>query len=432
MLGLNTRALLFICCAAVCGTASAWTSTNGSNSAFGAGPAAILPDPMFEDNVLPLVLVADSGTSNGATAGYKATGLARPGSLGASSLAVSDGVDDYLVVNAIGTAAADFSDTGPFNNSADRRSSLAVIRFDFGLHDPLLALSSGDQTSSFASVDISEPGVPNSRFRVEYGTSFNPGNPNPRTPAINVTNNDAGRPNGIKSTVFGRGLWFYVLLFDTDVGETFPNFTAAVEADSHLSSFHQNGVAPDAFIRSSVYFSRPPISFASSGTIFDNYVYGDPLPIPDEGDFNFDGSVDHLDIDLLANEIKSTSGSIDEAIGGSPSSSFIFDINFDGLVNSDDTDYLVRDLIGTEYGDTNLDFKVDLVDLDNLGMNMDMPGGWLQGDFNGDCFVDLADLDILGMNFGYDGTSTAIPEAGGLQIAAMLLVSLSLGVVRMR
>ena len=62
-------------------------------------------------------------------------------------------------------------------------------------------------------------------------------------------------------------------------------------------------------------------------------------------------------------------------------------------------------------GDANGDGKVDLLDLDILGMNFGTMGGALfsDGDFNGDGDIDLLDLDILGANFGAM-SSVSVPE----------------------
>ncbi|MEQ9460426.1 MAG: family 16 glycosylhydrolase [Phycisphaeraceae bacterium] len=52
-------------------------------------------------------------------------------------------------------------------------------------------------------------------------------------------------------------------------------------------------------------------------------------------------------------------------------------------------------------GDTNLDGRVDLVDLSVLAGNFDGPAGWEEGDFNADGVADLIDLSLLAGTFGY-------------------------------
>ncbi len=75
-------------------------------------------------------------------------------------------------------------------------------------------------------------------------------------------------------------------------------------------------------------------------------------------------------------------------------------------------------------GDTNLDDKVSLLDLNALGAHFGTNTGWAGGDFNGDGTVSLIDLNLLGANFGQAVTlapqaSPAVPEPASL---ALLLV----------
>ena len=94
----------------------------------------------------------------------------------------------------------------------------------------------------------------------------------------------------------------------------------------------------------------------------------------------------------------------------------LFDLNGDGVATfafspsgvSSDSDYLIRTILGTEYGDATLDGRVSLLDLDTLGQNFDQAGTWAQGDFSGNGNVSLLDLDILGQLFGFEaGASIA-------------------------
>ncbi len=111
-----------------------------------------------------------------------------------------------------------------------------------------------------------------------------------------------------------------------------------------------------------------------------------PLP----GDFNLDGLVNATDIDLLYVEVHATTP--DPA----------FDLTGDSLVTQADVDELVINILGTQYGDANLDGRVSLLDLDILGQNFGQTIGWSGGDFSGDGSVSLIDLDFLGQNFGFD------------------------------
>ena len=89
-------------------------------------------------------------------------------------------------------------------------------------------------------------------------------------------------------------------------------------------------------------------------------------------------------------------------------------------VDQVDMDVLIHDVLGTEYGDANLDLKVSLADLTIFSTNFGITEGatWLQGDFNGDGAVSLADMTILATNFGFDGT--AAPAGSSEPITASL------------
>jgi len=109
------------------------------------------------------------------------------------------------------------------------------------------------------------------------------------------------------------------------------------------------------------------------------------LEAPMIGDFDEDADVDHADIDLLSDAIRS--GAQDA----------VFDLTRDGRVDQADHDYMIRHVLGTRPGDTNLDCSVDERDVvatsPSLGA-MD-GGGWSDGDFDGNGRVDLMDLSSL-------------------------------------
>ena len=102
------------------------------------------------------------------------------------------------------------------------------------------------------------------------------------------------------------------------------------------------------------------------------------------GDVNGDLSIDVNDIDGLCGLIHNG-----DASG---------DLNNDGVVDSGDRDYLVHNIIGTHYGDANLDLVFDSKDLIQMfvaGEYEDgIPGNstWGEGDFNCDGEFDSGDL----------------------------------------
>lgn len=126
----------------------------------------------------------------------------------------------------------------------------------------------------------------------------------------------------------------------------------------------------------------------------------EPPVTPVAGDFNDDGKVDAADIDLISLAIRNATD--DQR----------YDLTGDGVIDFGDTTHLVEVILGTRFGDANLDQRVDLDDLTilSIGFGGDPVNGdqvgYGSGDFNGDGRVDLLDLTILSTNFGFDGTAT--------------------------
>ena len=83
------------------------------------------------------------------------------------------------------------------------------------------------------------------------------------------------------------------------------------------------------------------------------------------------------------------------------------DLNVDGVVSKADVDTLVHTVFGTNYGDANLDGKVDFNDFLAVQNHFGQQGGWDFGDFTGDGKVDFNDFLQLQNNFGAGTTVTA-------------------------
>ncbi|QDU70628.1 dockerin type I domain-containing protein [Mucisphaera calidilacus] len=129
------------------------------------------------------------------------------------------------------------------------------------------------------------------------------------------------------------------------------------------------------------------------------------------GDFNEDGVLDSLDIDLLFANLGATT----------PSD---YDLNEDGTVDNADVDLLVEgaDYLNSFYGDANTDQAVDLLDLSALASNFEEVGKlWADGDFNGDGYVNLLDLSILATNFDQ---SKAVPEPASVAVLGLMAAAL--------
>ncbi len=75
------------------------------------------------------------------------------------------------------------------------------------------------------------------------------------------------------------------------------------------------------------------------------------------GDFNLDGVLNVVDMDLLSAQVRDGTHNTD------------FDVNNDLLVNEADRHVWVEDVKRTFFGDSNLDGKVDSTDLNDLAVN---------------------------------------------------------------
>jgi endo-1,4-beta-xylanase len=127
-----------------------------------------------------------------------------------------------------------------------------------------------------------------------------------------------------------------------------------------------------------------------------------------KGDFNNSEALDAADMDQL---FATTPGPIATA---DPR----FDVNGDGQVITgasvpgSDADFWVYTLKHTEYGDANLDGKVDFNDLVTLAQNYNLTTGegWANASFNGDGKVDFADLVTLAQHYNF-GTGAISSDA---------------------
>ena len=123
----------------------------------------------------------------------------------------------------------------------------------------------------------------------------------------------------------------------------------------------------------------------------DSWRAGVPTPGHDNplevGGFDGNQQLDANDIDLLFAATRADSANTE------------FDLNSDGVVDEEDRDYMITQVMGTTYGDANLDGVFDHLDLvalftaatyeDDIPLN----GTWAHGDFDGD--GDFTSEDIV-------------------------------------
>ena len=117
------------------------------------------------------------------------------------------------------------------------------------------------------------------------------------------------------------------------------------------------------------------------------------------GDFDADEMLTGGDIDLLSVAVRN--GGLGDQ----------YDLSGDGTVDALDREHWVRELVGTEFGDLDLDREVGFPDFLILADRFGEDGGWADGDFDGSGVIDFADLLLLVNNFGEVTSSVAaVPE----------------------
>ncbi|QDU72242.1 trypsin-like serine protease [Mucisphaera calidilacus] len=136
------------------------------------------------------------------------------------------------------------------------------------------------------------------------------------------------------------------------------------------------------------------------------------------GDYTSDGRIDDADIDFLFAEFNNpyitpanqfTIPNIELVLGTIADPRY--DLTGDNKTNHADLHFLVNDLIGTTFGDLDLDGTVNLVDLSTLAENFGATdASWSQGDADGNGTVDLIDLSMLAPNFD----TSPVPEPATL------------------
>ncbi|MEQ9461729.1 MAG: hypothetical protein RIG82_12335 [Phycisphaeraceae bacterium] len=320
--------------------------------------------------------------------------------------------------------------------------------------DPILGSSvSGPRVSTLSDGAISDHGYSAKLRNAFPSTGFNSNQAGVPGAGITYTGTVTGGfadPGG-SQTVTGGG-WntheiYYVdgdityvidgtvVLFQEDVA----NYTTQEGTDQTSSGAGYPMVAfQDPFL-GSLAASPEGANFA----IIDNAILEVATSAPSfnaariRADFNFDGVANGTDVDLLVNEILTNpTGTIgylnadwdrwltydivrvwDSELTGIPLADPATE-NEIFVLDEVDLDYLIEGVLGTVYGDANLDGAVDLIDLSALATNFGLSGGWGEGNFNplSDGVVDLIDLSTLASNFGF---VAAVPEPAGAALVGL-------------
>ena len=148
------------------------------------------------------------------------------------------------------------------------------------------------------------------------------------------------------------------------------------------------------------------------------------------GDFDFSGGYNAADIDLLNTQIPSTVPPVDPKFDVAPFGSP------DDIIDTNDRDTWIRTLVGSNYGDTDLDGDIDTSDLTISIINFTSAGGtgkfWSDGDTDGDMDVDTLDLTTSIINFTGAAAATAIPEPGSLMLLTLGILGTFVANLRVR
>lgn len=183
-----------------------------------------------------------------------------------------------------------------------------------------------------------------------------------------------------------------------------PNFVPRVQADEVL----YDDLAPWPVAADGTGSSLQRVDLTALGNAASSWVAGVPTPgtagdivAPIRGDFDASGTVDAADINLLFEQIRSG------ANNGA------FDLTADGLVDAADRDELVMTILGTNYGDANLNGIFDQMDFISIFAAGEYEDGidgnstWETGDWDGDGDFTSQDLVLAFLRDGFDNSPVA-------------------------
>lgn len=254
---------------------------------------------------------------------------------------------------------------------------------------------------------------------------------------IRVVNN----PSTIEHTVIGTGTGEQRASFDPLLN--------SIGQSNHAGDFHshvdyrlepadpENPPPPGAYgIKLSLSTNNPEVGdsepfflvwrfgmdrslFSSALDDFDALLHQLPNVV---GDFDADGLLTNVDIDLLSQEVVSASNNA------------VFDLTNDAAVNEADRKTWVEDIKGTFFGDADLNGHVQFADFLALSAAFGLEGGWAEGDFDGSGDVAFSDFLLLSSNFGQVGdeqiANVPEPQTTNAIVFMFILFAVRTGYIR--
>ncbi|MBN2022379.1 MAG: hypothetical protein JW809_06250 [Pirellulales bacterium] len=180
---------------------------------------------------------------------------------------------------------------------------------------------------------------------------------------------------------------------------------------------------------------------------FEHVLYAQNAEFNAAADVNADGRIDNRDLFALDNVLDAAGAApatraayeavllrrgnvngqygtdawdIDALYSRFGSTDWFDDMNVDGVTDAQDVAVLVHQILGTQFGDANLDRRVDEGDAAILAAHwLQDAVGWAGGDFNGDGRADDLDLAILAAHWQWSPASASVPEpSAGVLLAA--------------
>ena len=163
------------------------------------------------------------------------------------------------------------------------------------------------------------------------------------------------------------------------------------------------------------------------------YTLGDTRgDLSGETEGQADYTIDAVDIDYLLAHLDGSDARCDLNDDG-----LFIGVSGNYVSSNSDAAVLIQNILGTEFGDANLDGRVSFADFQALQANFRKLGTWEDGDFNGDGTVTFADFQLLQVNFGYEAATSnqltamsawlhAVPEPGSLTLTVFAALGLLL------